>query len=134
MPLQLESQKDDSLQPFSYPERAAMQPMRFGANLTVAKGQAIAKHASTKVGILYDDAGSGGAVTCVGISRYAFKTDANGKCYMGESAIGDSRIPTSDTMPVYIHGNFDPTKLTGYDAAALVDLDGRTLPDGSIEF
>jgi len=82
----------------------------------LAKGTVLAYNTSTGKYVAYDDTGSYGANVAMGI--LADKIDTT----------------SSDQLAnMYIRGAFVVGKLTGYDAAALTDLNGRRIGSGAAD-
>lgn len=74
--------------------------------------------------VAYNDGGAGGAEICRGFVNCKVVSDASGKLiFNGGSVIQQ----TDDTVEVFKTGIYDPTQITGLDAAALVDLGARYL-------
>lgn len=132
MPTQLETYNPAKLEPVSFPEVAKIDAVRMGASLTVTKGTVLGKKTSDNKHYAYNDSLTNGTETATCIAVYDFVTDANGKVYLGTSAVASSVNLPHETAPVYVAGVFDTTELTGWDSAAKTDLHGRTLPSGYV--
>jgi hypothetical protein len=87
----------------------------------------------------YADANANGTQTARYIAVYSYKTDAQGRVYLGEDD-SDGDLPTSGfeaprsapTVEVYYGGWFEVSKLIGLDAAAIADLGGRLHAGGTL--
>lgn len=133
MPITNSSYSNNRLQPAQWPHDAKHDAMRFGASLTIAKGTLIGVVTATGHGAAYNDALATGVETAVAIAMYDFKTDASGNVYLGDSATATyENVSIGKTAPVFISGVFNEDDLTGYDAAALADFNGRVLHNGFI--
>jgi hypothetical protein len=97
------------------------------------QGTAIGIKTADKLAYAYNNALSDGTEVCVGIAMYSFKTDANGNVYYSDSAVISEFNSAHLTSPIWKTGIFDPTTLTGFDAAAKVDMFGRTLQNGFVQ-
>ena len=134
MPTTLQTFSPDFLQPSQFPEDARQCSWQFGASLTLAKGQLVAKNATDGKLYAYVDATTA-VSTCVGILAQSIKTDSDGNVYYSTtSAVASIDNPPFLGAPVYVNGTFKTADLTGYDAAALADLQGKVLPNGDIQF
>jgi hypothetical protein len=123
----------DTLMPIQEPQDARQAAVRRGASLTIVKGTAIGIKTADKLAYAYNNALSDGTEVCVGIAMYSFKTDANGNVYYSDSAVISEFNSAHLTSPIWKTGIFDPTTLTGFDAAAKVDMFGRTLQNGFVQ-
>lgn len=134
MPTQLESYNDDKLEPVMAPELAKIDAATLGPSLTLAKGTVLGR--KTVDGLLYAYVGANvdGTGTAVAILIHDVATDAGGKHYFSDSAVASRMNLPKENTAVYYAGVFDTVDLTGYDAAALVDLNGRVLHNGYIKF
>jgi hypothetical protein len=121
---------NNMLMPEQDPHDARQDAVEWAPNLTIVKGQAVGQITASKKIAAYNDANSDGTQTCVGLSMYSIRTDANGKVYYGDTAIPSMENSAHDTAPIWLRGKFAPSKLTGFDAAARVDLAVRILPNG----
>jgi hypothetical protein len=134
MPTTLQTFSPDTLQPSMFPHDERTMAWNFGASLTLAKGTVLAKKASDGKLYAYVDATTA-VSAAVGILKQSIKTDASGNVFFStSSATAAIDNPPALTAPVAVHGTYRTSDLTGYDAAALVDLKGRTLPNGDIQF
>jgi hypothetical protein len=134
MPQTLEQISIDQLQPKQFPEDVRTTPTgKFGNSLTLAKGTLLGKKTADGKLYAYNNANADGTETAVAILPCPVATDASGNIYLGDSAVPNSLNPAVKTVPVIIGGGvWDTSDLTGYDAAALADLGGRTLFNGLI--
>jgi hypothetical protein len=73
-----------------------------------------------------------GLETAVGILGTDLTTDSSGNMYLGTSSTPTSLNPPVNSTHMFVAGTFNTSDLTGYDAAALVDLGGRTLANGYV--
>ena len=134
MPTTLQTFSPDLLVPSQFPEDARMVSWTFKVSQTYAKGTLLAKLATTGLLEAYTDATTA-ISTCVGILAQSIKTDASGNVYYSTtSAVASIDNPPFLSAPVYVKGTFRTSDLTGYDAAALADLQGKVLPNGDIQF
>jgi len=106
---------------------ARTEAVPFGASLTVAKGTAVARKASDNKWYPYNDAGSGGLEVCRGLAQYSFVTDSGGNVFYGTSAVSEQGTAGELTAPIYVQGDFFGADLTGFDAAAMADLNGHLI-------
>lgn len=124
----------NAIMPDQDPHLAVQDAVAWGPSLTITKGQAIGIKTSDKLTYAYNNGNADGTEVCKGVSMYSFMTDAQGRVFYGGTIVASRENPPSDTSPVWLHGVFVPAKLTGVDAAAIVDLGGRTRPNGFLEF
>lgn len=108
------------LSPIQRPHDARIDAGRFGASLTITKGQAVA--IKTSDGLFYplDRGASNGLQTFKGFAKYSFLTDASSNVYYGPSAAPSFRTGPWSTSPVYTSGVFDPVDLTTAAAGTAV--------------
>ena len=132
MPVTLESWNPAKLEPKSFPQDARIDAAMLGPSLTLAKGTVLGKKTADDKLYAYATGAADGTETAVAILVHDVKTDANGKHYLGTDAVASSINVPKDTIAVYVAGVFDTDELTGYDAAALADMNGRLLPSGFI--
>lgn len=93
---------------------AHLEPIAFGASLTVSKGQAIAVKTADKKGYPLNIAATDGTQIFEGFSEYSFATDANGVAYIVDSGTAaGATVYTGQfsTMGVYTSGYFNPNDL-----------------------
>lgn len=132
MPTTLDTYAAAKLEPAEFPEDARVDAASLAPSLTLPKGQVLGKITATGKLAAYNNALADGTQTAVAILVYATATDASGKHYLGNSALPSAlNLPHNDAS-IYIVGTFDTTLLTGWDAAALADFTGRTLPSGFV--
>lgn len=122
----------NQLQPKQRPEDARQDAGAFGASLTLAKGTIIGKRTADGLLVAYLDTATNGAQTAVGILMYTIKTNSSGQVFFSDSTDASELNPPHQTAPYWQSGIFDTGDLTGYDAAALVDLNGKVLANGFI--
>lgn len=129
MPTTLESNSFDTLQPFSYPERAGITSCRFGASLTLAKGTVVGTKTADGLVYAYSGAATNGLAVALGITKFAIQTDASGNVYLGDQGTNATslNVPQKDAA-VYFAGVFDITELTGWDGTARTSLNARNFP------
>ncbi len=134
MPTTLNTYSFDKLEPKEFPELAAVDAVKFGASLTLAKGTVLGKKTSDDKHYAYNDSLTNGTNVATCILMCAIKTDSSGNVYFGDSATAAiDNLPHAEA-PVYIAGVFDTDDLTGYDAAAKTDLGGHLTPAGWLKF
>ena len=133
MPTTLEVYSNDRLTPAQYPEDARKTAGKLGVSLTLAAGTVLGKRTSNGLLYAYNDALTDGTNVAVGILEYATKTDSSGNAFFGDSTTASSLNVPHQTVPYFVSGTFDTADLTGYDAAALADLNGRVLASGFIK-
>ncbi len=132
MPVTLSTFNATKLEPAEFPQDARIDAAQLGASLTLAAGTVLGKVTATNKLAAYNDTLTNGTQVAVGILVYATCTDASGNHYLGATATAsEANLPHKDAS-VYIAGTFRTTDLTGYDAAALADLQGKALPSGFI--
>jgi hypothetical protein len=69
-----------------------------------------------------------GTEKAVGFNEFAFQTDANSQCYINTgTAVGDTVITPTMTMPYFISGYFKKSDLVGWNDAMLPQLGARLL-------
>ena len=122
----------NQLQPKQRPEDARQDAGAFGVSLTLVKGTMLGRKTSDGLLYAYNDALTSGVNVCVGILMYTIKTDSNGLIFFGDSTDASELNPPHQTAPYWQSGIFDTADLTGYDANALGDLQGRVLANGFI--
>lgn len=120
------------LQPKQRPEDARQDAGAFGVSLTLAKGTVIGKKTSDGLLYAYNDALTNGTNVAVGILMYTIKTDSSGRIFFSDSTDASELNPPHQTAPYWQSGIFDTADLTGYDANALTDLNGKVLANGFI--
>lgn len=121
------------LQPKQRPEDARQDAGAFAASLTLAKGTVIAKRTSDGLLIAYNDSLTNGGEVAKGILMYTIKTNSSGQVFFSDSTDASELNPPHQTAPYWQSGIFDTGDLTGYDAAALVDLNGTVRANGFID-
>lgn len=122
----------NQLQPKQRPEDARQDAGAFGASLTLDKGTIIGKRTSDGLLYAYDDTATNGQEVAKGILMYTIKTNSSGHVFFSDSTDATELNPPHQTAPYWQSGIFDTADLTGYDAAALVDLNGKVLANGFI--
>jgi hypothetical protein len=132
MPTQLDTFNATKLEPVSFPQDARIDNVVLGVSLTLAKGTILGKKTSDNKHYAYNDSLTNGTETATCILVYDTVTDANGKVYLGTNAVASINNLPHTTAPVYVAGVFDTAELTGYNAAALADFQGRLLPSGHL--
>lgn len=130
MPVTLDTFAYSGLQPVINPQDARKEAIQLGVSLTLAKGTLLGKRTSNGLHYAYNDALTDGTQTAVGILEFDVVTDADGNHYLGTNAVASQfNMPHRDAS-MFTCGTFDPTELTGWDAAAATDLKARTLSNG----
>jgi hypothetical protein len=136
MPATLETLQLNMLQPIQNPEDARSDAMKFAANLTITKGQAVSVTTATALGSPLVPGASDGTQNFVGFSMYDFLTDANGKVFFSDSTSAGWRNSPWTTAPIWKRGTFDPADLkTKATPVAEVDTftPGGTITTGDID-
>lgn len=105
---------------------------------TYAAGTAVGELTATPgTFAVYVDAASDGTGVCKGFTQYAVVV-ASGLVTIGTASGGGPFGQTKTYAPVYFSGAFRTVDLTGFDAAALADLNGHlvngSVADGIVEF
>lgn len=132
MPTTLSTFNPAKLEPKEYPECAKTEAVKLGVSLTLVKGTVLGKRTSDSLHYAYNDGLTDGTNVATCILTHDVVTDASGNHYLGTNAVASEfNLPQKDTT-VYIAGVFDTDDLTGYNAAAGVDLHARVLPSGWI--
>lgn len=90
-------------------------PVTIKSNVSLPKGQVIARLTATGLYEAYNNAGSGGVEVASGILAEAVDTTSAGTNRATEAAM-------------YVGGNFVESRLTGLDSNAITDLNGRSVP------
>ena len=120
------------LQPKQRPEDARQDAGAFGVSLTLVKGTVLGKKTSDGLLYAYNDSLTSGVNVAVGILMYTIKTDSTGRIFFGDSTDASEVNVPHQTAPYWQSGIFDTGDLTGYDANALTDLNGKVLANGYI--
>lgn len=108
------------------------------SDATYAAGTAVGELTATPgTFAAYADANSDGTGVCKGFLQYACVV-ASGLVTFGTASGGGPFGQTKTYAPVYFSGAFRTVDLTGFDAAALADLNGHlvngSVSDGIVEF
>lgn len=130
MPTQIETFSGVSLEPITNPEEAKTEAIVLGASLTLARGTVLGKRTSNNKHYAYNDSLTDGTETATCILKHDVKTDASGNVYYGDSAVPSAVNLPHATAVAYIAGTFNTSELTGYNAAALADFQGRLTSTG----
>jgi hypothetical protein len=118
------------LEPAEYPQDARIDAAQLAPSLDLAAGTLLGKITATNKLAAYNDSLTNGVETAVAILVYDTSTDASGNHYLGDSDVpSEVNLPHKDCS-IYVAGVFRTTDLTGYNAAALADFQGRLLPSG----
>jgi hypothetical protein len=132
MPTTLATYNAAKLEPASFPQDARMDAASLAPSLDLAAGTVLGKITATGKLAAYSTSLTNGLGVAVAILAYDTSTDADGKHYLGDSDVpSETNLPHNDCQ-VYVAGTFRTTDLTGYDADALADFNGRVLPSGFI--
>jgi hypothetical protein len=106
--------------PAQQPDRAAIDALQFNINLTVLAGDMIAIRTDNNLADRYAVGGANGTGVASYISKYSFKTDANGQVYFGDTNTPSLRQGPFSTAPCWKSGVFEPAdvKIAGVAATA----------------
>jgi hypothetical protein len=120
------------LRPFENPDKALTNAVGFGANLTISYGTIIGKKTSDQRCYPYASGASDGTQVAIGLSEYSFSTDANGKVFLGNTAVTTPsfRLTPLSTSTIFTCGTFDIYDLKSA-ATPVAEVDTFT-PGGTI--
>lgn len=113
---------NDRLVPQQAPELALSQAVKLKASTTYVKGEVLGQIGSTQVYGPYDATHVDGTENAVGVLEYACSTDAGSLI----TVLGEWLITRKEAQ-MFVHGVFKTTDLSGLDAGALDDLQGKII-------
>lgn len=116
------------LQPVQNPQDARQDAVKWGASLTIARGQAIAIKTSDHLAYAFNPSASDGTQNFAGFSMYTLKTDANNLVYFGGVSTTPSyRLGPYMTAPIWTKGTFNPQDVsTNATGTAVAEVDTFT--------
>jgi hypothetical protein len=131
--VQVSASNASKLEPWFRPDLARTDACGMAPNLTVLKGDILAKNTSTQQYGLRNNSLTNGLQTATHIARQSFVTDANGLVYYGT---GVSPVPSIDgdwdyTAMNYKAGDFLRSQLNGITDEDIAEMGGSVWYDGT---
>lgn len=125
----------DELMPSPSPIFDGMRlPVAMGPNLTIAKGQLLARRTADGLYYPYATGATDGTQNPSCICPRQVATDATGQITFGAVAGGGWYGETWSTVTCYFKGHFEVTQLVGLDAAALTRMGARVVDGDAVGF
>lgn len=115
----------DKLEPAIFPEDVRSIVVNLAVSTTFVKGQVLGRVTASGLYDDYNDAAVDGLEVARAIMPYACSTDASGNVSFGDIGSGEK------TVDVYVAGCFKESDLTGWNAAAAVDMKASTVIAGA---